>query len=276
MKHRTSIEFPADLWKQLSSTIPERKKSTFIIEAIKDKLRKESKKVLILCGGEGTMMRPLTLSTPKPMLPMGYKPMLEHTISYFKDQGLDSFVLAIGYLGEQIIKYFGDGSAFGVNIEYSPEHKALGTAGAIKNAEKFMNSTFVMMFGDTIFRDLSISEVLQFHREKKSLATLVTTKVGNVKRFGVVESDKEGKVTGFLEKPKYSNAGWINAGMYVFEPQIFDYMKPGDKTSMESDVFPRLVEEGKLFAYKYGGYWADIGMPEDYEKAVKDFFAKGR
>ncbi len=274
MKHRTSIEFPPDVWKQLCNHVPDRKKSSFITEAIKEKLSRESTKALILCGGEGTRMRPLTLSTPKPMLPLGYRPLLEHTIRYFKDQGIYNFVLAIGYLGEQIIKYFNDGSNIGVKIDYSTEHKPVGTAGAIKNAEKFINSTFFALNGDVIFRNLKMKEVLQFHKENNALATIVVTKVKATKGFGLVKSDSDGKVMDFLEKPKYPSSGWINAGMYVLEPAIFNHIKHDDKVSIENEVFPKIVEEGRMFAYKHEGYWNDIGLPEDYERVCKDFFTK--
>jgi mannose-1-phosphate guanylyltransferase len=271
MKHRTTIEFPPDLWEKLCNHVPERKKSNFIIEAIKEKLAKESMKAIILCGGEGTRLRPLTLSTPKPMLPLGYRPLLEHSILYFNNLGINNFILAIGYLGEHIIKYFNDGSSLGVNIEYSTEHKALGTGGAIKNAEKFINSTFLVINGDVVFRDLNLREALQFHKENNALATIVVTKVNDAKRFGLVEIGKNGKIISFIEKPKYSTSGYINAGLYILEPKIFDYIKSGEKVSIENDVFPVLVEEGKLFAYKHNGYWIDIGLPEDYERAQADF-----
>ncbi|HLC59309.1 MAG TPA: nucleotidyltransferase family protein [archaeon] len=274
MKHRTSIEFTPELWRQLCNTVPDRKKSNFITEAIKDKLARESTKAVILCGGEGTRMRPLTLSTPKPMLPLGYRPMIEHTMTYFKNQGIYNFVLAIGYLGEHIIKYFNDGSAHGMNVEYSTEHKALGTAGAVKNAEKFLHSPFLVVNGDVIFRTLNVKEALQFHKESNALVTIVTNKVNDAKRFGLVESDSTGKVTGFVEKPKYATSGWINAGLYIIEPDVLEMIKSGDKVSMEAEIFPKLVEQGKLFDYKYNGYWMDIGMPEDYEKAQRDFFTK--
>ena len=271
LKHRTSIEFPADLWKQLSRNVPPRKRSNFIIEAIKDKLGKESIKALIVCGGEGTRLRPLTLSTPKAMLPLGYKPFLEHLILKLKEQGIYNFCLSIGYLGEHIIKYFNDGSSLGVKIEYVSEKEPLGTAGAIKNASSKFNSTFLVIFGDVLFGKLDIKEILQFHKERKALATIVLKELSDTKRFGLVNFDETSKILEFIEKPKFSRPGWINAGIYVFEPEIFNYIPSKKFCSMEKQIFPDLAEKGKLFGFKYYDYWNDIGLPEDYERAMRDF-----
>jgi NDP-sugar pyrophosphorylase family protein len=272
VKHRTSIEFPPDLWRELSVKVAERKKSKFIIDAIKDKLSKESLKALILCGGPGTDMRPLTLSMPKAMLPVGYKPLLERNLDFLKAHGINNFVFAIGYLGEQIIKYFGDGSLHGVRIQYSPEKEELGTAGAIKNADKLINSTFITMFCDTVFSGLDVKDALQFHKDKQALATVVMWRTNDVRNFGSVVADKDGAVEEFVEKPKHAAAGWINTGFFVFEPEIFNLIKGrGRVISLEEDIIPILMDRKKLFAYKHNGYWADVGNPKDYEKVNKDF-----
>ena len=274
LKHRTSLEFPADLWKQLSRNVPARKRSNFIIEAIKDKLGKESVKILIACGGEGTRLRPLTLSTPKAMLPFGYRPMLEHTILKLKEQGIYNFHLLIGYLGEQIIKYFNDGSSLGVKIDYISEKTPLGTAGTIKNASTKLNSTFIMIFGDVFFGKLDIKELLQYHKDKKGIGTVMLKELSDTKRFGLVNLDEDGKIVDFVEKPRFSKPGWINAGIYVLEPEIFNYIPSNKFYSLERQVFPTLVDQGKLYGYKYYDYWIDIGVPEDYERAVKDHLVK--
>jgi NDP-sugar pyrophosphorylase family protein len=239
---------------------------------VREKLARESIKAIIQCGGEGTRMRPLTLTIPKPMLPLGYKPFLEHTINYFKGQGIYNFILTISYLGEQIIKYFEDGSRLGVKIEYSIEKEALGTGGAIKNAEKKINSTFATINGDVLFGNFQFRDILKFHKEKRAIVTIALAKVDDARRFGLVERDEVGKVINFIEKPKYSVSGWVNAGLYVLEPKIFEYIKPRKFVSLEKDVFPVLVEEGKMYAFPHFGYWIDIGVPSDYEKACKDFF----
>jgi len=270
VKHRTSIEFPPDLWRQLSSAVPERKKSSFIHEAIKEKLHRESMKTVIVCGGEGTKMRPLTLTIPKSMLPLGYKPILEHVISFFKKQGRSNFIFSVGYLGENIIKYFNDGSHHGVNIKYSSEEKPLGTAGAIKKVESIVSSPFIVSYGDVIFGNLNVNEVLRFHSEKRSLGTVVLWKAQDARKFGLVEMDDQGKISSFTEKPKYATSGWVNTGFYIFDSEIFDHIPKNKLVSLETDVFPKLVDKGKLSGYFYNGYWADVGRPEDYEEVSRD------
>ncbi len=272
-KHRTSIEFPADLWDALKAHVPPRKRSAFIIDAVREKLMRESLRALILCGGPGIGMRPLTVSIPKPMMPVGYKPLLEHLILKLKKQGIYSFILAVGYLAEHLIRYFGDGSGLGVTIDYSIEEKSMGTGGAVKLAEKKLNSTFLTINGDIIFDDLNISRLVKYHREKDAVATMVLTRVDDASRFGLVSMDDDGRVIAFREKPRHPAPGLVNAGIYVFEPSIFEYIPVGKPASLEEEVFPDLADEGKLYAYVHNGYWVDVGEPEDYEKVVRDFFS---
>jgi mannose-1-phosphate guanylyltransferase len=271
-KHRTSIEFPEDLWRQLSSRIPARRRTSFIIEAVREKLIRESMKCLILCGGLGIGMGPLSKSIPKAMMPVGYKPLLEHIICKLRDQGLNYFILAVSHLSEHIIRYFGDGGLLGVRIDYSVEKIPLGTAGAIKNAEDKLNGRFLVVYGDVLFDGLSIGSLLRFHEEKNAVATMALARVGDASRFGLVSLDEDGRVIAFREKPKQPVPGLVNAGIYVFEPEILEYIPELTYCSLEEHVFPALIERGKLYAYPYNGYWVDIGSPEDYEQAWKDYF----
>jgi len=271
-KHRTSIEFPEDLWRQLSSRIPARRRTAFIIEAVREKLIRESMKCLILCGGLGVGMGPLSKSIPKAMMPVGYKPLLEHILCRLRDQGLNHFILAVSHLSEHIIRYFGDGGLLGVRIEYSVEKIPLGTAGAIKNAEEKLNGRFLVVYGDVLFNGLNIGDLLRFHEEKNAIATMVLAKVEDASRFGLVSLDESNRVVAFREKPKQPISGLVNAGIYVFEPQILDYIPALTYCSLEEHVFPELIERGKLYAYPYNGYWADIGSPEDYEQVWRDYF----
>ncbi len=270
-KHRTSIEFPPELWKELSAKVPDRKKGAFITDAVKEKLSREATKVIILCGGEGARMRPLTLSIPKPMLPIGYKPVLEHVLSLYRNQGFNNFILSIGYLAEHIVKYFANGSHFDINIDYVAEKGPLGTGGALKNAETMVNSTFICTYGDVLFGSIKLKEVLQFHRERKALGTLVLWKAEDARRFGLVEMDEDNKIIDFTEKPKYLTSGLINAGMCVFEPEIFKFIPKNRAVSLENDVLTNLVKKENLYGYVHNGYWADIGVPKDYEKVSQDF-----
>lgn len=273
-KHRTSIEFPPELWKEMSAKVPERKKGNFIVEAVKEKLSREATKVVILSGGEGTRMRPLTLSMPKPMLPLGYKPILEHTLQSYGSQGFHNFVLSIGYLGEHIVKYFGNGSSLGINIQYVSENHPLGTGGALKNAENLINSTFVCTYGDVIFGNINLKEILQFHKEKQALGTIVLWKAKDVRRFGLVEIEDGGKIVDFTEKPKYMTAGLINAGLCILEPEIFKFIPKNKQVSLENDVFADIVKKESLYGFVYSGYWADIGVPDDYEKVAHHFLSR--
>ena len=271
-KHRTSIEFPEDLWRQLSSRIPARRRTSFIIEAVREKLIRESMKCLILCGGLGVGMGPLSKSIPKAMMPVGYKPLLEHIICKFRDQGFNYFILAVSHLSEHIIRYFGDGSLLGVRIDYSVEKIPLGTAGAIKNAEDKLNGRFLVVYGDILFDGLNIGSLLRFHEEKNAVATMALAKVEDASRFGLVSLDEDGRVIAFREKPKQPVPGLVNAGIYVFEPEILEYIPALTYCSLEEHIFPALIERGRLYAYPFNGYWVDIGSPEDYEQAWKDYF----
>jgi len=272
-KHRTSIEFPADLWEELKSAVPPRRRTSFIIDAIREKLMRESMRCLILCGGPGVGMGPIAYSIPKPMMPVGYKPIVEHIIARLKAQGIYNFILAVGHLGEHFVRYFGDGGSLGVRIEYSFEKTPLGTAGAIRNAERRLNGTFLAVYGDILFnQDLDVHKLIQFHRGRGAVATMVLARVEDASRFGLVSIDNDGRVIAFREKPRQAVPGLVNAGIFVFEPEIFDYIPGSTPSSLEEDVFPMLAERGKLYAYVYKGYWVDIGEPRDYEKACRDFF----
>jgi len=261
-----------DLWEELKSRVPPRKRTAFIIEAIREKLLRESMKCIILCGGLGMGMSPLSKSIPKAMMPVGYKPIVEHIILRLKRQGIYSFILAVGNLGEHFIKYFGNGEALGVRIDYTFERIPLGTAGAIKNAEGKLNGRFLAVYGDILFDRLDINRLLRYHQEKRAIATMVLAKVDDASRFGLVSIDEEGRVIAFREKPKQAVPGLVNAGIYVFEPEIFEYIPDSARCSLEEDIFPVLADKGRLYAYIYKGYWIDIGVLEDYEKAVRDFF----
>jgi len=273
-KHRTSIEFPPELWKELSAKVPERKKGNFIVEAVKEKLAGEATKVVILCGGEGTRMRPLTLSMPKPMLPIGYKPILEHTLQFYSNQGFHNFILSVGYMGEHIVKYFGNGSSHNISIEYVTEKHPLGTGGALKNAENQINSTFICTYGDVLFGNVSLKEVLKFHKEKQALGTIVLWKAKDARRFGLVDVDGDNMITDFTEKPKYMTAGLINAGLYILEPDILKFISKNKVVSLENEILTELVKKENLYGFVHHGYWADIGLPEDYERVAQDFLTR--
>ena len=173
-----------------------------------------SAKAVILVGGEGTRLRPLTYEMPKPMVPVLNRPFLEHTLAYLKNYEVNDIILALGYLPGVVQDYFGDGSGWGVHLSYAVEDNPLGTGGAVKNVEKQMDSTFVVLNGD-IFTDIDIDDMLAFHRRKRARATIALTCVDNPSAFGVVEADSDGRVRCFIEKPSPDEVAshWINAGV---------------------------------------------------------------
>ena len=225
-------------------------------------------KAVILVGGEGTRLRPLTYEVPKSMVPVLNRPFLEHTIAYLKQYGIDNIVLAMSYLPDSFREHFGDGSKLGVKLTYSIEDNPLGTAGAVKNAEAHLTSTFVVFNGD-IFTELDIADMLAFHRRQEAKATIALTWVDNPSAFGVVETDSAGRVQRFIEKPPPGQAttNWINAGAYILEPEILEHVPAGRHYMFEKGLFPLLLELGKpVYGYPFDGYWLDMGTLEKYHR----------
>ncbi|MFC2040352.1 sugar phosphate nucleotidyltransferase [Chloroflexota bacterium] len=221
---------------------------------------------IILVGGLGTRLQPLTYYAPKPMVKLLNRPFLEHTIAYLKHHSIFNVVLAISYLPEVITNYFGNGQNFGVNLTYCVEDTPLGTAGAVKNAEEHLNNTFIVLNGD-VFTDLDISAMLRFHREKQSLATIALTNVDNPSAFGVVETDTNQSIRRFVEKPQpgETDSHWINAGVYILEPEVLELVPKNQHYMFERGLFPDLLKKNKPFyANPFSGYWVDMGNPEKY------------
>lgn len=229
-------------------------------------------KAVILVGGQGTRLRPLTVNTPKAMMPVVNTPLLIHVINNLKSHGVKSIVLAQGHLSHPIEQYLGDGSEHGVELIYSNETSPLGTAGAVKNAEDHLDETFLVLNGD-IFTDLDISEMLKFHKENKAKLTIALTPVSNPASYGLVTADAGGKIASFLEKPspEQITTNLINAGTYVVEKSVLDMMPKDKKWSFEREVFPTLLEnEEPLYAFESDAYWIDIGRPEHYVQLNRD------
>lgn len=230
-------------------------------------------KAIIVSGGKGERLRPLTDFLPKPMIEVAGKPVLEHIINLFKKNGIADFIISLCYLPKKITKYFGNGKKFGVNIEYiyEKENFPMGTAGSISAAKDLIDSTFIVTYAD-IFRELDITDMTKFHKDKKAFATL------NIyKRFGenpksMVLFNKNKKIISFIERPKYEdlseNFVWANGSFYMFEPSIFNYIPKNTFCDFGKNVFPRLLSEGKnLFAFQTTGLFIDIGNHEKLDKA---------
>lgn len=232
-----------------------------------------SVKAVILAGGLGTRLRPLTLKTPKPMLPLGKKPILEHLIEWNKKNGVKSIVLCVSYRKEKIQDYFKDGKKFGVNIEYAISKKPLATAGQLKTAEEFINDTFVCVYGDSIF-DFSLRNMIKQHKAKKAFATMSLYEYKSNLQYGVIHSSKTGKVTSWEEKPEIKAN--INMGCYVMEPGIMKYI-PKNKPYGMDDVIKKAMKNKKLvnsFITKKG--FLDIGNKESYKQANEEFAKKSK
>jgi mannose-1-phosphate guanylyltransferase len=230
---------------------------------------------LILAGGQGTRLRPLTCHTPKSMVPVINIPFLEHVLNNLKAHGITDVIFAQHHLPAAMSKYFSDGSKFGMKIHYVIEDSPLGTAGAIKNAEKFLNDTFFVLNGD-IFQNRDFTRLLQFHRGRNARVTLVLTPVEDPTMYGVVETDTTGRVMRFTEKPKKEEVttNMINAGTYVMEPEVLKRIPAGEKVSIERETFPGMLSEGQLiYGYNSHNYWMDTGTPEKYLQLHRDLLA---
>ncbi len=231
-------------------------------------------KAVILSGGLGTRLRPLTCSRPKPLFPILNKPLLETQIVNLAKAGVSEVILAINYMAEVVQAVIGDGSKYGIKITYSEEIEPLGTGGAVKNAEKFIDGdTFFQLNGD-IVTSLDYAQLLKFHRDHKAELTLAGYIVEDPTRFGVMKLDGQNRVIEFVEKPKSVSQEDakrlpINAGVNIFEPSILDLIPPGKKLSMEKEIFPQLVTRGRVFCMPFPGIWLDVGLPSDFMRANK-------
>ena len=225
---------------------------------------------VILVGGQGTRLRPLTDRTRKDMLPLVDRPLLAYTFEHLARHGVERAIVSCGYLPHQI------GSAFGANhgsltLEYAVETQPLGTGGAIGFAGRELSGTFFALNGDSL-READLSELVSFHRSTGAKASILLTPVADPSRYGLVRIEGDGRVESFLEKPRPEDidTDLINAGLYVLEPEVLDLVPEGRAVSIEREVFPRLAEEGSVFGVALPGYWLDVGTPESYLQAHRD------
>jgi NDP-sugar pyrophosphorylase family protein len=221
---------------------------------------------VLLVGGQGTRLRRVISSTPKPLAPVGGESFLALLVRQLRSQGIARLVMCTGYMSEQIEKEFGDGQQWDIKVEYSRESKPLGTAGALKQAESLLRDSkaFVVMNGDS-FLELDFRELLRFHCERNGIASLAVVRVPDAARYGTVFAEDTGRIARFVEKTGVNVAGLINAGVYVFDQDIFKHI-PDGPASLENDVFPKILSCG-AYAFEVQGMFVDIGTPEDYARA---------
>ena len=232
-------------------------------------------KAVILVGGRATRLEPLTCNMPKAIVPVLNTPFLEHVIRHLSQHQIKDIILAQGHLAQPIEDYLGDGSQFGVRLYYSIEDTPLGTGGAVKNAERYLAETFLVLNGD-IITDLDITTMIDFHRKRRAKITISLAPVDDPTSYGLIETDAGDRITRFLEKPTWSEVttNMINAGTYIMEPDVLAQMPPKTRISFEREVFPQLLARGEpVYAYSSPAYWIDIGTPEKYLQLHRDLLS---
>lgn len=229
---------------------------------------------IVLVGGEGTRLRPLTYGTPKPMVPIMGVPFLARTMHRLRDAGITDVILPAGYLPQAIIDYFGDGSQLGMRITYVIETVPLGTAGALKNVEEHVSGPFLVLNGD-ILTSLDLGAMIAEHRRKGGIGLIHSIRVDDPSSFGCIVCDAEECISGFIEKPAKEDAptNVINAGTYLFERDVLDLIPAGRNVSIERETFPAIVAGRQLHSYTTGDYWMDLGRPDEYLQAHADILA---
>lgn len=230
-------------------------------------------KSIIMAGGFGTRLRPLTLGIPKPMVPMANKPMMEHILDLLKKHNFDHLLSLLYFQPETITGYFGDGSKFGVKMEYLQSKDDYGTAGSVRNAIDFIGDERILIISADVLTDFNLTSAMKFHEERGSVATMVLTHMENPRQYGVVITEEDGKITRFLEKPTWGEvfSDRINTGIYILEPDVVKMIPYQKFYDFGKDLFPRLLKEGApLYGYTADGYWRDVGNITEYQRAHRD------
>jgi mannose-1-phosphate guanylyltransferase/phosphomannomutase len=229
-------------------------------------------KAVVMAGGEGTRLRPLTSNQPKPMVPVVGKPCMEHIVELLRSHGMEDVIVTVAFLPQAIRSYFGDGESLGVNIEYSVEESPLGTAGSVRLASGKLDDTFVVISGDAL-TDVNLQKIVDFHRERGAAVTIGLKSVENPLEFGIVVTDDEGRIERFLEKPSWGQvfSDTINTGIYVLEPEVLRHIPTDRPYDFSKELFPLLLEMGRpLYGYVFEEYWQDIGNIDQFRQANFD------
>jgi mannose-1-phosphate guanylyltransferase / phosphomannomutase len=229
-------------------------------------------KAVVMAGGEGTRLRPLTSNQPKPMVPIVGKPCMEHILELLREHGLEEVIVTLAFLPQSIRSYFGDGESLGLAIEYSVEESPLGTAGSVRLASDKLGDTFLVISGDALC-DIDLTQLIEFHRERQAAVTIGLKSVENPLEFGIVVTDEDGRVERFLEKPSWGQvfSDTINTGIYVLEPEVLRYVPNNRPYDFSKELFPLLLEMGRpIYGFVCDGYWQDIGNLDQYRQANFD------
>ncbi len=230
-------------------------------------------RAILMAGGSGTRLRPLTCDLPKPMVPILNRPIVGHLVNLLRRHGIREIIITLHFLPDAIRNYFGDGSEWGTIFHYVVEEdQPLGTAGSVKNVESLLNETFLVISGDSV-TDVNLTEAIKFHRENRSVATLVLRRVDDPMAFGVVITNRQGRILRFLEKPAQSEifSDTVNTGIYILEPEVLQFLTPHTPADFSQDLFPRLLAEGvPMYGYITDAYWCDVGSLEAYRQAQYD------
>lgn len=249
-----------------------RNRSHAIEFALNQFLAKSVNKAVILAGGQGTSMRPYTYELPKSMLLVKGKPILEHLLIKLKKSGINEVILCIGYLGDKIKEYFGNGERFGIKLTYSEDTQEVHTGGALAKAKKYIrDETFLVIHGDILF-DFSFNDFIDFHKKQGEIATVALTTVEKPTQFGQLTMQGT-KLVNFYQKEKQPNVKsyLIHGGIYAFEPEIFSYFPTRQTNFSLEDIVEKLIKSQKVTGFMFEGQWFDVGTPENYEKAIKEY-----
>ena len=234
-------------------------------------------KAVVMAGGEGSRLRPLTIGRPKPMVPVVNKPVMAHILDLLKRYGITEVIVTVQYMADVIQDFFGNGQGLDMRIEYAIEEIPLGTAGSVKNAEPFLSKDepFLIISGDAL-TDINLQDVINFHEEHNAVVTITLYRVPNPLEYGVIITDPDGRITQFQEKPSWGEviSDTVNTGIYVVDPSVLSLIEPGKPVDWSKDVFPKLLEEGKpMYGRVASGYWCDIGNVQEYMRASFDLLA---
>lgn len=276
MKERVTLTINSDILKEIDKGIDgfKVKNRSHAVELLLIKAlgNQKPRLALILAGGIGTRLKPITEEIPKPMMPVHGKPILQHNLDLLKKYGINKVLVSIGYKGEKIKEYFGDGKRFGVEITYIEEKRPLGTAGCLRIAKPYLTESFVMCNGDEL-KEIDLADMYLFHKDNNAVATIALTTVDDPSAFGVVDM-KGNRIMRFVEKPKKESApsNLINSGLYILEPEVLSFLpKNKEEVSIERDVFPKIAEAERLFGYPFSGQWFSTDTMERYERAIKQW-----